>query len=122
MAPGAARNDGAPGPRLVRPDEPLLPAPPQRRGAGRLGIVLLAVLFAVAAGVGVQQARRAAALEARVGALSAALGAAQAEIGARRAQLESIRASVADVRDRIDGLEALAAQEPAAPAPPPPVR
>jgi uncharacterized coiled-coil protein SlyX len=118
MAPGAARNDGSPRPRLVRPDEPLLPAPPERRTAGRLGVVLLAVLFAVAAGIGVQQMRRAAALEARVTELSTALVAARVEIDARRAQLETIRASVADVRERIAGLEAVAAQDPGAPAAP----
>lgn len=119
MAPGAARSDRPGGPRLVRPDETLLPAQPPRRSAGRLGVALLAALFAVSAAVGFQQYRRAAALEARVGELSAALGAARAEIGARRTQLDAIRASVADVRERVAGLEAVAAQEPAAPATPP---
>jgi len=118
MAPGAARNDRPGGPRLVRPDETLLPAQPPRRTAGRLGVALLAVLFAVAAVVGLQQFRRASALEARVGELSAALGAARAEIDARRAQLDVIRSSVADVRERVAGLEAVAAKEPAAPAAP----
>jgi hypothetical protein len=116
MAPRAARSDRSRGPRLVRPDEPLLPAPPERRSAGRFGVALLVLLFAIAAVVGLQQMRRAAALEVRVGELSAALSAAKAEIGARRAQLETIRASVADVRERIVGLEAVAAQEPGAPA------
>jgi hypothetical protein len=120
VAPGAARNDRANGPRLVRPDESLLEAPPPGRSAGRLGLVLLALLLAIAIGAGVHQMRRASALEARVAELSVALGAARAEIGARRAQLETIRTSVADVRDRVRGLEAIAAQEPSAPAAPAP--
>lgn len=118
MASGTARNDRSHGPRLVRPDETLLPVSPGRRSVGRLGLAVLLVLFVLAVGVGVHQTRRAAALEARVGELSQALGAAEAEIGARRAQLETIRASVADVRERIAGLESVAAREPVAPAAP----
>jgi len=65
------------------------------------------------------ETRRARALEAQVGALSASLRAAEQEVAAYRGHLDAIRGGVAGVRERLDALQALAAQDPAAPPPAP---
>jgi hypothetical protein len=109
------------GPRLVRPDE--RPASAPAAGAARerrlLPLALAALLIVLA--YGIHQARRAAALEGRVGELAASLRVARAEVAAHRRHLEAIRGGVADVRQRLDALQALAAEPPplAEPAPAP---
>lgn len=105
----------APGPRLVydadAPGRADAPAPREPRR--RPWWIVLVVALAIAAGL---EWRRAAALEARVDELSAALAAAEAEIASRSRHLDAIRASLDDVRQRVDGLSALAAQDPTGPA------
>jgi len=51
----------------------------------------------------------------RVGELSQAVRAAEAQVAADRRHLDEIRGGVASVRERLDALQALAAQDPAAP-------
>lgn len=104
------------GPRLVRTGEALSapPASPGRRGGRwQLPLALAAALVGVVAWS--VEARRVHVLDARVAALSASLRAAEAEVAAYRSHLDAIRGGVAGVRERLDALQALAAQNPAAP-------
>jgi hypothetical protein len=110
----------APGPRLVydadAPGSPKTAPPPRLTPRHRPWLpIAFAVAFALLAAF---EWHRAAALETRVQALSTALATAQAELTARREQLDAIRASVSDVRARVEGLAALAAEEPTAPPAP----
>jgi len=112
------------GPRLVRPGE--APSGPSAstsvtgRTGGRwlLPLALAAVLVGLIAWS--VEARRVHALEAQVGALTTSLRAAEQEVAAYRSHLGAIRGGVAGVRERLDALQALAAQDPAAPRPAPP--
>jgi cell division protein FtsB len=110
----------APGPRLVHdadaPGARNQPAPHRTPPTRRAWLLALLVAVALLAAF---EWRRAAALESRVRALSEALATAQAELTARREQIGAIRASVDDMRTRVEGLAALAAEEPTArPSPP----
>jgi hypothetical protein len=107
------------GPRLVRPGE-AVSAPPaspsateHRGGRWRLPLALAAALAGVVAWS--VEARRVHVLDARVAGLTASLRAAEEEVAAYRSHLDAIRGGVAGVRERLDALQALAAQNPAAP-------
>jgi uncharacterized coiled-coil protein SlyX len=103
-----------PGPRPVRtPAERGEPAAPVGRGRGhRLLRLALAAVLVLAAAAGLVEMRRARYLEARLTEQSAALAAADAEIAARRDQLGALRRGLADVRQRLEALEAAAARDP----------
>jgi uncharacterized coiled-coil protein SlyX len=103
-----------PGPRLVRtPSARGERTAPVGRGRGRrlLRLTLAAALVLAAAG-GLVEMRRARYLEARLAQQSAALAAADAEIAARRDQLGALRSGLAEVRQRLEALEAAAARDP----------
>jgi hypothetical protein len=107
------------GPRLVYDaDSPAAstsapPASLQRRWVLRVAVAAgLLILGAVA----LSEHQRAAALEARVAELAVALSDAQAELSARRQHLDAIRSSVAEMRERVGVLEALASADPAPPS------
>lgn len=106
------------GPRLVRDAESpgaSISAPPvssPRRWVLRI-VVGVGILVLCAAGLAEHQ--RATVLEARVAELAAALSGAQAELSARRQHLDAIRSSVADMRERVGALEALAGADPTPP-------
>jgi len=104
-----------PGPRLVydAASDPSRSVTTEQRRSW-LALVLLAVALVLA----LVQWQRADRLAIRVGELEGALARSQAEVAARRAQLDAIRSSVADVRERVEGLAALAGREPNVPAPP----
>ena len=107
------------GPRLVRPGE-AAPSALASPGAGvrrsSRWLLPLALAAALAAAVAWSvEAHRAKVLEARVGLLTDSLRAAEVQVAAYRSHLDAIRGGVAGVRERLDALQALAAQNPAAP-------
>jgi hypothetical protein len=106
------------GPRLVHdtvsPAVPISAPPASSPRRWALRVVVVAVLLMVGA-AGLAEHQRAAVLEARVAELAAARSGAQAELSARRQHLDAIRSSVADMRERVGALEALAGADPAPP-------
>jgi len=109
------------GPRLVRPGEAASGAPAAPTVTGRTGgrwllPLALAVAFAGVVAWSVET-RRVHVLETQVGVLRASLRTAEAEVAAYRSHLDAIRGGVAGVRERLEALQALAAQTPAPPTP-----
>ena len=104
-------------PHLVAvPKDAPAPAPdeqaPEPAGPRSRVALILALLLAVAVGGVLAQTWRASQLEGRVTALEAELGAAREALAAHEAHLDRVREAVGALRQEIESLDSLAAQEP----------